>query len=89
MHVIELKPLNSSQRWRIVKVIKDVELERRQIKNEMELIKVLRDQQNKLLNRGYRPFLLNEIGKTYKIQNNRQYSYRGYTEEEIKELIGV
>lgn len=88
MHIIELKPLNAYQRCRVVKAMKEVEIERRRIKDDMDLMRVYREQQNKLLSKDYRPFILSDIGKAEKQQKSRQYSYKGYTDEEIKELIG-
>ncbi len=88
LHIIEIKSLSAPQRCRVIKELHNLRLKRREIKNNMELMRIYKVEQNKLLGQDHRPFLLSDIGKTEKIQNSRVYGYRGYTEEEIKELIG-
>ena len=54
----------------------------------MELSKTLNLNLNKLLGIENRQFLLAELNKTNNHLNNK-YKNRIYTEDEIKELIGV
>lgn len=55
----------------------------------MDLLQVFKTEKNKLINIEYRKFLLNAIYKEDRRQNNAKYNSRIYTEEELKELLGV
>lgn len=88
LHLIELNRLNTGQCYRVIKELRNLRIERRKIEDEMELLRVYKAEQCKLLNNNCRSFLLSSIGKTEKIQKSRQYSNRVYTEEEIKKMIG-
>jgi hypothetical protein len=88
LHFIESEKLDTKACYRIVKELKNVRKDRRKIKNDMELSKTLNLNLNKLLGIENRQFLLAELNKTNNHLNNK-YRNRIYTEEEIKELIGV
>lgn len=88
LHIIENETLNTKGCYRVIKELKKARLERRKIKNDMELSKTLNSNLNKMLGIENRQFLLAELNKT----NNRlktKYKNRIYTEEELNELIGV
>lgn len=88
LHLIEKETLNTKGCYRVVKELKNVRKDRRKIKNDMELSKTLNLNLNKLLNIENRQFLLAELNKINNHLNNK-YKNRIYTEDEIKELIGV
>ncbi len=48
---------------------------------------MFKEQRSKLTSKENRQFLLSDLGKTEKIQNSRTYGYRGYTEDEIDDLL--
>ena len=75
--------------YRIVRELHKLRLERRKIKNDMDLLQVFKTEKNKLINIENRKFLLNAIYKEDRRQNNAKYNSRIYTEEELKELLGV
>ena len=89
MHLIEMNTLKTNQCYRIVRELHKLRLERRKIKNDMDLLQVFKTEKNKLINIEYRKFLLNAIYKEDRRQNNAKYNNRVYTEEELKELLGV
>lgn len=89
MHLIEMNTLKTNQCYRIVRELHKLRLERRKIKNDMDLLQVFKTEKNKLINIEYRKFLLNAIYKEDRRQNNAKYNSRIYTEEELKELLGV
>ena len=89
MHLIENNVLRTNQCYRVIRELHKLRLERRKIKNDMDLIQVFKFEKNKLLNIENRKFLLSAIGKENKRHQNAKYINRIYTEEEIKELIGV
>lgn len=89
LHCIENNKLSTKGCYRIVQEIRKCRLERRQIKNDMELAKTLRTNFNKLISpNNNRQFLLVELNKTNS-RLNQPYKNRVYTEEEIKEVLGV
>lgn len=88
MHLIENNTLKTNQCYRTVRELHKLRLERRKIKNDMDLLQVFKTDKNKLLNIEYRKFLLNAIYKEDKRQNNAKYNNRIYSEEELKELMG-
>lgn len=88
LHLIENNTLKTNQCYRVIKELHNLRIERRKIKNDMELMKVYRDNKQKLSNQDYRQFLLSNIGKKEK-QLNGEYKNRIYTEEELKEMVGV
>lgn len=87
MHLIENNTLKTNQCYRIIKELKKLRIERRKIKNDMDLLSVYKNNYQKLLNYDNRKLLLSEIGKKEKTLNLK-YNNRVYTEEDIKELIG-
>ena len=87
-HYIELEHLTISEVWRIAKEIKNQRILRRKYKNDAELIKVFKDNEDKLRNPGYRDILLNQICKTDSKQKNAKYGYNAYTDEERDYILG-
>lgn len=88
LHLIENNTLKTSQCYRIIRELHKIRIERRKIKNDIELMKTYRQNQQKLLNCESRKFIIPEIGKMEK-QLNSTYKNRVYTEEELKEMVGV
>ena len=88
-HYIESHTIDSKKAYRICKEFKTVLKERREFKNNVEILHEY--QKNKLkLNNGIanRQILLSDIGKRAKLLN-QPYKNRVYTEEELEEKIGV
>jgi len=88
MHYIEYNKLKTNQCYRIVKELHSLRIERRKIKNDMEIAKVFNQHQNKLLQQDNRKLLMSFIGKTEKDLLTSKYNNRSYTEEGLAELIG-
>ena len=89
MHLIENNMLKTNQCYRVIRELHKLRLERRKIKNNMDLLQLFKTEKNRLLNVEYRKFLLNSIYKEDKRQNNVKYNNRIYSEEELKEILGV
>lgn len=88
-HYIENNPIDTKKAYRLCKELKSILNERRDLKNNVELLREF--QKHKLkLNNGIanRQVLLSEMGKRAK-SLNQPYKYRIYTDEELKEKIGV
>lgn len=88
LHYIENNNLNAPQSCKIVKEIKKQREMRRQVKQDIELFRIYNLNVNKLTNEGNRKLLLAEINKANK-KLQTTYHNRVYTEEELKELLGV
>lgn len=86
-HFIEHNHLNTSQRYRIVSLLRNLLEERRKNKTDWELLRTFKNIENKLSQKDNRKMLIAEIRKKEKLINSN-YKYRIYTEEELKELIG-
>ncbi len=87
-HLIENNTLTTKECYRIVREIKKVRIERRKVKNDIELYNSFKENQNKLTTIENRQFLLAELNKIKKSLGTK-YKNRVYTEEEIKEILGV
>ena len=88
LHYIENNKLSTAQCYRIVKEIKKQREIRRKVKNDMNILSTYDKHINKLLNKNNRSMLLAEL---YKVDKRLQAEYknRTYTDEELKELLGV
>lgn len=89
LHYIEFNNLSTKELYRICKEIKKQRIERRKYKNDVELIKVFKNNEQKLVNPQNRDFLLIEVCKTDTKQQNAKYGSTIYSQEEINEILGV
>lgn len=89
LHYIEFNNIPVTHSYKIIKEIKQLREKRRIVKNELEIMKVFRDNEQKLVNSKNREILLNSICKTDSKQQNAKYNYDAYTEEEINEILGI
>lgn len=89
LHYIELNNVPVTHSYKIIKEIKRLREKRRIIKNDLEIMKVFKDNEQKMINSKNRQVLLNSVCKTDNKQQKAQYNYDAYTEEEINELLGV
>lgn len=88
LHYIELNNVPVTQAYKIIKEIKKQRQQRREYKNTIEIIKVFKDNENKMCNVNSRKILLNQVCKTENRQQNAKYNYDAYSEEE-KEKMGL
>lgn len=89
LHYIENETVPVTQSYKIIKEIKRLRGLRRLYKNELSLMKIFKDNEQKLGNASNRRILLTQVQKTNNKQQNAQYNYEAYTEEEINELLGI
>lgn len=89
LHYIELNPLKTAETYRIVKEIKQLRNQRRIYKNDLELLKIFKDNEVKMCNASNRKILMAQVCKTANKQENAKYSYDAYTEEEANEVLGI
>ena len=86
-HGIEFNKIRLKGYYRLFKEFKDLTLQRRKIRNDMELGRTLTTHLNKLLSSGNREMLLHELKKTNG-RLNQPYKNRVYTEEQMDYFLG-
>ena len=87
-HFVENNKLDMRGSCRIIKELHNVTLERRKIKNDMEIARIYNQHLNKLLsNQANRKMFLAELYKT-RSRLNKPYNNRMYSQEEMSYLIG-
>lgn len=86
-HFIEHNRMTSKNLYRICKEMQKVLLERRKIKNDMELARVMSVNFNKMISKDHRKFLLAEMNKANG-KLNKPYNNRVYSESEELYLLG-
>lgn len=86
LHLIESQKISAFEAYRIIKELRKVRIERRRIKNDMELLRVYDENKNKLSSNENRQFLLHEVCKKEK-NLNTEYKYQEYTKEELESII--
>lgn len=87
MHYIENNKIKTKGCYRLIQELSKLRIERRKIKNDMDLSRTFNTHLNKIISSDNRKFLLIELNKK-NTQLNSKYKNRVYTEEEIKELVG-
>lgn len=86
LHYVENNKINILWCYRYVREIKRLRLERRRIRNDMELLNKFSEHKNKLISKDNRQFLLAEMNKREK-QLNQPYKNRQYGEEELEDVL--
>lgn len=86
LHYIENNKINAFQSYRLVKQIKKIRLDRRNIKNNIELATTFYNNKNKLISSEYRSVLKDELKKTKK-KLQLKYKNRYYQQCEIVNII--
>ena len=86
LHYLEDNKINILWCYRYVKEMKKNRLDRRKIKNDMEISSKYIDNKNKLSSKENRQFILTELHKREKTLN-LPYKNRQYTDEEIQKVL--
>lgn len=86
-HFIEHNRITSKSAYRICKEMQKVLLERRKIKNDMELSRVMNINFNKIISKEHRKFLMTEMNKANG-RLNKPYNNRVYTQKEQEYFLG-
>lgn len=86
LHYIESNSINVLWCYRMIKELKTIRIERRKVKNDMELLTKYTEVKNRLTSKDSRTFILSELHKRNK-QLQTTYKNRQYTEEDIQKII--
>ena len=89
MHYIEFNNIKVTETYKIIKEIKRLREERRILKNDIELIKVYKENESKMQNVSNRKILLTQLCKIDNKQKSAKYNYDAYTKEEANEILGI
>lgn len=84
-HILENYKLDATQCCAFVKEMQKVCLERRKVKDNIEIGKVIKNNIAKLNNKDNRQFLINEL-KVREKRLNGEYKNRIYTEKDLVDL---
>ena len=88
LHLIENNKLKTNECYRVIKELHKVRLERRKIKNDMELANTFKLHKTQLLSISNREFLKSLLIKKQEQLVTSKYKNRIYTEDELKEMMG-
>lgn len=88
LHLIENNKLKTNECYRVIKELHNVRLERRKIKNDMELANTFKLHKTQLLSISNREFLKSLLIKKQEQLVTSKYKNRIYTEDELKEMMG-
>lgn len=86
LHHIENKPISILWCYNVVRKIKDLRIERRKVKNDMELMSKYNEIKSKMTSKENRQFILAELHKKEKVLNS-EYRNRQYTEEDMQNIL--
>ena len=86
LHYIENTKVSVLWVYRMIKELKNVRINRRKVKNDMELLSKFNEQKTKLLSKENRQFMLAEIHKKEKMLG-KKYTNKQYTEEELQKIL--
>lgn len=86
LHYIENNKISMLWCYNIVKKIKDIRVERRKIKNDIELITKYNELKNRLSSKDSRAFILTELHKKDKSLQTT-YKNRQFSEEDIRDIL--
>lgn len=86
LHHIEDNKINILWCYNIIKKIKEIRIERRKVKNDMELMSRYNDIKSKMTSKENRQFILAELHKKEK-QLQTTYKNRQYSEDDIRDIL--
>ena len=86
LHYIENNRINMLWCYFMVREIKSIRMERRKVKNDMELLTRFNDLKNRLASQENRRMIVAELHKKMK-QLNTTYKNRQYTEEDMMNVL--
>lgn len=86
LHHIENNKINPLWCYFMVKKIKDIRVERRKVKNDMELMSKYNELKNRLASVDSRQFILSQLHIKEK-QLQTTYKNRKYSEEDIQKIL--
>ena len=86
LHYIENNKINIFWCYKMIKEIKNIRVERRKVKQDIELLNRFDNVKNRMLSKDNRQFVMTELYKKEK-QLDTTYKNRYYTEEELQNLL--
>lgn len=89
LHLIENQTLSTNECYRIIKELKAVRIERRYVKNDIELANTFKAHKNQLLSIDNRNFLKKLLSTKKEQLLTSKYKNRVYTNQELEDIKNV
>jgi hypothetical protein len=86
LHYIENNKISVLWCYNVIRKLKDIRIERRKVKNDMELMSKYNDLKNRLSSKDNREFILSQLHVKEK-QLNTTYKNRKYSEDDIRNIL--
>ena len=87
LHYLENNKINTKQSYRITRELKQLRQERRNVKDNIDLLRSFHDAEDKLKGKDNRCMLLGQLRKLKNRQENWIYTNDCYTEKEIDKIL--
>lgn len=87
LHYLENQKINTKQSYRIMRELKILRTKRREVKNNLDMIRSFHDTEDKLKGCENRSMLLGQLRKLKNRQDNWIYSNDCYSNEEIEKIL--
>lgn len=88
LHTLENEKIDTKKSYRITRELKNLRKERREIKNDLELLQSYKTSCDKMNNSSNRAMLLGQLRKLKNKQENWVYTNDIYTKEDIERILG-
>lgn len=86
-HYLETNKIDTKGSYRFCKELKRVLQNRRRVKQDMSMLKLYKDNINKLIQKDNRQLLLTEVNRRNKQLQSSVYKNSVYKDDELKELL--
>lgn len=88
LHYLENSKISTKQSYRITRELKHLREERRQVKNDLDLLRSFHTSEDKLKGNENRSMLMGQLRKLKNKQENWVYENDVYSNEEIERILG-
>lgn len=87
LHYIENNTINTKTSYRLIRELKKIRNERREVKNNIALLRSFHESEDKLKGKENRCMLLGQLRKLKNRQENWVYTNDCYSNEEIEKIL--
>ena len=87
LHYIENNSINTKTSYRLMRELKTLRRERREVKNNLDILRSFRESEDKLKGVDNRCMLLGQLRRVRNRQDNWVYNNECYTNEEIEKIL--
>lgn len=87
LHYIENNSINTKTSYRLMRELKKLRKERREVKNNIDLLRSFHESEDKLKGKENRCMLLGQLRRVRNRQDNWVYNNDCYSNEEIEKIL--